>query len=52
MPGSTPSQTVGPFFDFGLPFEGGEQVIDPSDPDALGSRARCTTAPATCSTTR
>jgi protocatechuate 3,4-dioxygenase, alpha subunit len=35
MPGSTPSQTVGPFFDFGLPFEGGEEVIDPSDPDAL-----------------
>jgi protocatechuate 3,4-dioxygenase alpha subunit len=35
MPGSTPSQTVGPFFEFGLPFEGGEQLIDPGDPDAL-----------------
>jgi protocatechuate 3,4-dioxygenase, alpha subunit len=34
MPGSTPSQTVGPFFAFGLPFEGGERVVEPSDPDA------------------
>ena len=31
MPGSTPSQTVGPFFAFGLPFEGGERLVDPSD---------------------
>jgi protocatechuate 3,4-dioxygenase alpha subunit len=35
MPGSTPSQTVGPFFAFGLPFEGGERVVEPSDPDAV-----------------
>jgi protocatechuate 3,4-dioxygenase, alpha subunit len=28
MPGSTPSQTVGPFFAFGLPFEGGERLVD------------------------
>jgi protocatechuate 3,4-dioxygenase alpha subunit len=35
MPGSTPSQTVGPFFAFGLPFDGGERVVEPSDPDAL-----------------
>jgi len=28
MPGSTPSQTVGPFFSFGLPFEGGERLVE------------------------
>ena len=28
MPGSTPSQTVGPFFAFGLPFEAGERLVD------------------------
>jgi len=28
IPGSTPSQTVGPFFAFGLPFEGGERLVD------------------------
>jgi protocatechuate 3,4-dioxygenase, alpha subunit len=28
MPGSTPSQTVGPFFAFGLPYEGGERLVD------------------------
>jgi protocatechuate 3,4-dioxygenase alpha subunit len=28
MPGSTPSQTVGPFFAFGLPFEGGERLVE------------------------
>jgi protocatechuate 3,4-dioxygenase, alpha subunit len=28
MPGSTPSQTVGPFFAFGLPFEGCERLVD------------------------
>jgi len=27
MLGSTPSQTVGPFFAFGLPFDGGEQLV-------------------------
>ena len=32
---ATPSQTVGPFFAFGLPFEGGERVVDPDDPDAI-----------------
>jgi protocatechuate 3,4-dioxygenase, alpha subunit len=30
MPGSTPSQTVGPFFAFGLPFEGGERLVEES----------------------
>ena len=28
MPGLTPSQTVGPFFAFGLPFEGGERLVE------------------------
>jgi protocatechuate 3,4-dioxygenase alpha subunit len=28
MPGSTPSQTVGPFFAFALPFENGERLVD------------------------
>ncbi len=28
MLGSTPSQTVGPFFAFGLPFVGGEKLVD------------------------
>jgi protocatechuate 3,4-dioxygenase alpha subunit len=35
MPGPTPSQTVGPFFSFGLPFEGGERLVAPDDLDAL-----------------
>ena len=32
---STPSQTVGPFFGFALPFEGGERLVSPGDPDAI-----------------
>jgi protocatechuate 3,4-dioxygenase alpha subunit len=32
---ATPSQTVGPFFAFGLPYEGGERLVDPDDPDAI-----------------
>jgi protocatechuate 3,4-dioxygenase, alpha subunit len=28
MLGTTPSQTVGPFFAFGLPFEGGERLVE------------------------
>jgi protocatechuate 3,4-dioxygenase alpha subunit len=35
MPGSTPSQTVGPFFEFALPYEGGERLVEPGDPDAV-----------------
>ena len=31
----TPSQTVGPFFGVGLPFEGGEQVVAPDTPGAI-----------------
>jgi protocatechuate 3,4-dioxygenase, alpha subunit len=32
---STPSQTVGPFFDFALPYEGGERLVAPGDADAI-----------------
>jgi protocatechuate 3,4-dioxygenase alpha subunit len=35
MPGSTPSQTVGPFFAFGLPFEGGERLVAQDHPGAI-----------------
>jgi protocatechuate 3,4-dioxygenase alpha subunit len=28
MPESTPSQTVGPFFDYALPFAGGERLVE------------------------
>jgi protocatechuate 3,4-dioxygenase, alpha subunit len=28
---ATPSQTVGPFFSFGLPYEGGERLVDGDD---------------------
>ncbi len=31
----TPSQTIGPFFHFALPFEGGERLVPPGDPDAV-----------------
>ena len=31
MLGSTPSQTVGPFFAFGLPYEGGEHLVPQTD---------------------
>ena len=31
----TPSQTVGPFFAFALPYEGGERVVPPDRPDAI-----------------
>jgi protocatechuate 3,4-dioxygenase alpha subunit len=32
---STPSQTVGPFFSYALPYEGGERLVSPDDPDAI-----------------
>jgi protocatechuate 3,4-dioxygenase alpha subunit len=35
MPESTPSQTVGPFFEYALPYEGGERLVPPGDPDAI-----------------
>jgi protocatechuate 3,4-dioxygenase alpha subunit len=31
----TPSQTVGPFFAFGLPFDGGADVVPPGTPGAI-----------------
>ena len=34
-PELTPSQTVGPFFHYALPYEGGERLVAPSDPEAL-----------------
>ncbi len=35
MPESTPSQTVGPFFDYALPYDGGERLVSPGDPAAI-----------------
>jgi protocatechuate 3,4-dioxygenase alpha subunit len=32
---ATPGQTIGPFFGFALPYEGGEQLIPPGHPDAV-----------------
>jgi protocatechuate 3,4-dioxygenase, alpha subunit len=34
-PEPTPSQTVGPFFHYALPYEGGERLVPPSDPGAV-----------------
>jgi protocatechuate 3,4-dioxygenase, alpha subunit len=31
----TPSQTVGPYHHFALPYPGGERLVPPSDPDAV-----------------
>lgn len=31
----TPSQTIGPFFEFALPYPGGERLVAPDDPDAV-----------------
>jgi protocatechuate 3,4-dioxygenase alpha subunit len=31
----TPHQTIGPFFDFALPYEGGSELADPADPRAI-----------------
>lgn len=33
--GPTPGQTVGPFFGFSLPYEGGPDVVDPHDARAI-----------------
>jgi protocatechuate 3,4-dioxygenase, alpha subunit len=35
MSGLTPSQTVGPFFAYALPYAGGERLVAASDPDAV-----------------
>jgi protocatechuate 3,4-dioxygenase alpha subunit len=35
MGGQTPSQTVGPFFEYALPYEGGPELVAPHDPDAV-----------------
>lgn len=34
-PAPTPGQTVGPFFGYALPFEGGPDVVPPHDPKAV-----------------
>ncbi len=34
-PGQTPGQTVGPFFGFALPFDGGPDLVPRSHPDAI-----------------
>ena len=31
----TPAQTIGPFFGYALPYEGGEDLVDRSHPDAI-----------------
>jgi protocatechuate 3,4-dioxygenase alpha subunit len=36
----TPSQTVGPFFGFGLPYDDGPTVVPPWRPDAITVRGR------------
>jgi protocatechuate 3,4-dioxygenase alpha subunit len=33
--GTTPSQTVGPFFAFALPYDGAERLVSAGDPDAI-----------------
>jgi protocatechuate 3,4-dioxygenase alpha subunit len=35
MTGLTPSQTVGPFFDYALPYGGAERLVAVDDPDAV-----------------
>ena len=32
---STPSQTVGPFFSYALPYDGGDRLVAPGDPGAI-----------------
>ena len=34
----TPHQTIGPFFGFALPYEGGSELADPADPEAVRIR--------------
>ena len=34
----TPHQTIGPFFGFALPYEGGSRLADPADPAAIRIR--------------
>ena len=38
MSGSTPPQTVGPFFSIGLPWPDGPQVVEPGSPGAIALR--------------
>ena len=36
----SPGQTVGPFFHIGLPIDGGNEVVPPSNPDAIRLHGR------------
>ena len=38
--GPTPSQTVGPFFGFALPYEGGAELVRADEPDAIRIEGR------------
>jgi protocatechuate 3,4-dioxygenase alpha subunit len=38
--GTTPSQTVGPFFAIALPIEGGDRLVPDDDPDAIRIEGR------------
>jgi protocatechuate 3,4-dioxygenase, alpha subunit len=40
MPGTTPSQTVGPYFSIGLPWPDGPYVVDPSAAGAITLRGQ------------
>ncbi len=44
---TTPSQTVGPYFAIGLPWDLGPQVVAPDTPARSASPDACSTAPAT-----
>ena len=39
MPGTTPNQTVGPFFHLGMVRDGEHVLVAPDDPAASASRA-------------
>ncbi len=48
---TTPSQTVGPYFSIGLPWDDGPHAAAPGTPGCCVSPEPCTTAPASRSPT-
>jgi protocatechuate 3,4-dioxygenase alpha subunit len=42
MAGQTPSQTIGPFFNFALPFDGGPSIVPDGQPGAIRIVGRVT----------
>ena len=52
MSGTTPSQTVGPFFSLGLPWEDGPFVVPEARRARSGSAGASSTAPASRCRTR